>query len=84
MNVLNLSPINNFETCATSERRFIDDVVKDFVNEEDRALVLSWVKKWLADTLVIAGKTLEFAPSRNVNNAAGTELSKLDGICSRC
>ena len=40
-------------------RRFIDHVVKDFVNEEDRALVLSWMKKLLEGALVLAGNDLD-------------------------
>ena len=59
MSLVNLSPRKYFETCANSERRFIYHVVKDFVNEEDHALVLSWMKKWLAGTLVLAGNDLD-------------------------
>ena len=64
MSLTNLSPTKKNETCARDERRFIDHREKGFVSEDDRVVIVSWLKKCLAGTLVLAGSDADTRRSK--------------------
>ena len=60
-----ISPVKEFETGSKHERMFIDHREKGFTSEDHRVVVTSWLKKWLAGTLVLTGNDLDTQRSKH-------------------